>query len=73
MAWGELARWNAENNFGFVRSDYPKSDDVFIHGTVLRRAGIDPIMGTHLEFSTEMHNERLRVKSVKRLKTWRDY
>jgi cold shock CspA family protein len=72
MAWGELTRWNADRGFGFVRSDYPRSEDVFIYGAVLRRAGIQPIIGTSLEFETEMHKERLRVKSAKRLKTYRD-
>jgi cold shock CspA family protein len=72
MAWGELVRWNADRGFGFVRSDYPKQEDVFLFGAVLRRAGIEPIIGTCLEFDTEIHNGRMRVKSAKRLGTWRD-
>jgi cold shock CspA family protein len=72
MPWGELTRFDASRGFGFVKSDYPKSEDVFCYGTVLRRAGIAPIIGTCLEFDTEVHNGRTRVKSVKRLKTWKD-
>ena len=71
MAWGEIVRWN-DRDFGFVRSDYPKTEDVFVYGTVLRRAGIKPIIGTCLEFETELHNGRMRVKCVRRLKTWKD-
>ena len=55
-----------------LRSDYPKTEDVFCYGTVLRRAGIEAVIGTHLEFETETHKGQLRVKSVKRLKTYRD-
>lgn len=72
MAWGELVRWNADRGFGFVRSDYPKCEDVFVYGAVLRRAGIEPIIGTCVEFDTELHNGRMRVKSAKRLKTWKE-
>lgn len=72
MAWGEIARWNSDRGFGFVKSHYPAQDDVFIFGAILRRAGIEPIIGTCLEFETEIHNGRLRVKSAKRLATWRD-
>ena len=69
---GRIVRFNADRGFGFVRSDYPRCEDVFIYGAVLRRAGMEPIIGTSLEFETEMHKGRLRVKSAKRLGTWRD-
>jgi cold shock CspA family protein len=72
MAWGELARWNADRGFGFVRSDYPVQEDVFCFGAILRRADIQPIVGTALEFETEIHNGRQRVKSCKPLRTWKD-
>ncbi|MGY4313729.1 cold-shock protein [Bradyrhizobium sp. JR3.5] len=72
MAWGEIARWNSERGFGFVKSDFPKSEDVFVYGAVLRRAGIEPRIGTCLEFETEIHKGRPRVKSCKPLRTWRD-
>lgn len=72
MAWGEIVRWNDERGFGFVRSDYPIDQDVFVHKVVLGRAGIEPIIGTCLEFETEVRNGNLRVKSCSPLKTWRE-
>ncbi|MFK4537927.1 cold shock CspA family protein [Bradyrhizobium ottawaense] len=70
MGWGELVRWNSDRGFGFVKSDFPAMEDVFVHNVVLSRAGIEPIVGTHLEFEIEMHKGQPRVKSVRRLKTW---
>lgn len=73
MALGEIVRWNEERGFGFVSSDYPVGQDVFVHKVVLSRAGIEPIIGTCLEFETEIRNGNLRVKSCRPLKTWRDH
>jgi cold shock CspA family protein len=72
MAWGEIVRWNEKRGFGFVRSDYPVCQDVFVHLIVLGRAGIEPIIGTNLESETEIHNGNPRIKSCTPLKTWRD-
>ncbi|UFX41930.1 hypothetical protein HAP47_0021780 [Bradyrhizobium sp. 41S5] len=72
MAWGELVRWDEERGFGFVRSDYPAMDDVFVHRLALLRAGIEPRVGTALEFEVQDHKGRPRVVSAKRLSTWRD-
>ncbi|RZN21122.1 cold shock domain-containing protein [Bradyrhizobium sp. Leo121] len=72
MSWGKLARWNAEKAFGFVEFDYPPGEDVFCHAAVLQRAGIEPRVGTHLEFEVEEKNGKPRVRWAKRLKTWKD-
>ena len=72
MAWGELARWNADRGFGFLKSDYPAMEDVFIHNIALNRAGIEPRVGMALEFEIEHHKGKPRAKNVRRLKTWQD-
>lgn len=72
MAWGSLVRWHGDRAFGFARVDYPRQEDVFIHASVLQRAGIEPIVRTHLEFETEMHKGQPRVKHCKKLRTWED-
>lgn len=72
MAFGRIARWNGERNFGFIESDYPPQEDVFIFGTIFRRAGLQPIVGTAVEFEVEEHTNGPRVSRVKRMKTYKD-
>ena len=40
---GTVKCWFADKGFGFVRSDNPALDDVFVHATVLRDAGISAL------------------------------
>ncbi|MCK1445870.1 hypothetical protein IVB34_22100 [Bradyrhizobium sp. 2] len=70
MSWGRLARWNYARSFGFVEFDYPPGEAVFCHASVLQHAGIEPCDGVAIEFDTELHSGRLRVKWAKRLRTW---
>ncbi|OSJ33184.1 hypothetical protein BSZ19_16195 [Bradyrhizobium japonicum] len=70
MAWGKIARWNYARSFGFVEYDYPPGEAVFVHASVLQHAGIEPCDGVAIEFDTEIHSGKLRVKWAKRLRTW---
>lgn len=74
MAIGRLVRFNAERGFGFVELDYPPGADVFIHGVVLRRAGIlAPKNGQALAFEVDEYNGKPRVKSCEAIKGYADF
>ncbi|MET4804603.1 cold-shock protein [Bradyrhizobium sp. LB11.1] len=73
MAIGRLVRFNTERGFGFVELDYPPGADVFIHGVVLRRAGIvAPKNGQALAFEVDDYNGKQRVKSCEAIKSYAD-
>jgi cold shock CspA family protein len=70
---GRLVRWNDTKKWGFVRADSVESgEDIFIHSSVLRAAGIkDPRVGDALAYSIGMREGRECVLDCSALNSWR--
>ena len=71
MPIGRIQRFNSERGFGFLRADSESMEDVFVHLSVLKSAGIkDPKPGSPLIFEVGERNGKPCAVSVEALKAW---
>lgn len=61
--YGRLKMWKPERYFGFIERD--DGVDVFIHGSTLDAAGIEPVVGVRVAFESATDAQgRQRVSRV---------
>lgn len=71
MPIGILQRYNDARGFGFLRSESEPMEDVFVHSSVLKSAGIkNPKPGAPLIFEIGERNGKSCAVSVEALKSW---
>ena len=71
MPIGILQRYNDARGFGFLRSDSEQMEDVFVHSSVLKSAGIkNPKPGAPLIYEIGERNGKPCAISVEALKSW---
>jgi CspA family cold shock protein len=71
MPIGTIRRFNANKGYGFVEPDSESGPDVFIHISMLARAGIKhPKPGDPLIYEVGERDGRERVVSCEALKSW---
>lgn len=65
MANGIVKWFNPDKGYGFIEPEDGNGADIFLHGSVLRRAGLETIAeGTKVTFETEQGTKGVKAKRI---------